>query len=275
MAQAPSDSLRSTLRKLADSYAKQYELDRFLSKGSGVVVFKPALERDGMSHGNFIEASYQQIVRNPDWGGKLKKSYGKGRNWFPPEETDVRELDSSNSSDALLMNIFCHPGMTREVIARLFGLQTAFVPQFAFRIDVHRIPVGRPSEIDMVLGSEMLVEAKLTEAGFTSVPVEKMKSYSRFAETFDAPLLRKGDSYKHYQLIRNVLAADQTNRRFTLLHDERRPDLRAAWEEVCTAIRDPGLKARCHRMTWQKVAAVCPSDLQRFLDEKYGIIVCP
>lgn len=272
MAKAPSDILRSILRELATNYAARYSLDSFASRGSKVVVFRPITERNGPRHGNFIEASYRQIAKNPDWREKLKKTYGKGRNWFPPDEVDVRELDSSNSSDALLLNIFCHPLMTPDVIARLFGLKMAVAPRFALRFVVNRIPAGRPSEIDMVFGEEMLVEAKLTEAGFTSVPVAKMECYQRFLETFDAPSLRVGSAYRHYQLIRNVLAADQSKRRFTLLIDERRPDLRAAWDEVSTAIRDPRLRKRCRPMTWQQVAAACPSDLQKFLDEKYGIV---
>lgn len=71
------------------------------------------------------------------------------------------------SSDALLMNIFCYPGLTkrRELSLRL-GTEIGDLPQFGFK---PRIPLTsgfvERTEIDMKLGP-VLFEAKLTESDF-------------------------------------------------------------------------------------------------------------
>jgi len=79
------------------------------------------------------------------------------------------ELDSVNSSDALLMNIFCHPGVVADgalspAVARLLGVEEASQPCFGIN---PRVPLrsGRldRTEIDMHLG-DLFVEAKLTLA---------------------------------------------------------------------------------------------------------------
>lgn len=78
--------------------------------------------------------------------------------------------------------------------------------------------------------------------------------------------------YGTYQLIRNVLAAHATNTSFCVIHDARRPDLREAWFQVMSAVRSAELRVRLKTLTWQELAALLPSDLQRFLDLKYGIV---
>ena len=71
------------------------------------------------------------------------------------------------SSDALLMNIFCHPGITkRKELSSILGAGMGDLPESGFK---PRIPLTsgfvERTEIDMKLGS-VLFEAKLTEADF-------------------------------------------------------------------------------------------------------------
>jgi hypothetical protein len=77
--------------------------------------------------------------------------------------------------------------------------------------------------------------------------------------------------YASYQLIRNVLAAQAHDCAFCVLCDARRPDLLQAWYEVMRCVRQVELRLRCKVLTWQELAAVLPSAVQDFLEEKYGI----
>jgi hypothetical protein len=81
------------------------------------------------------------------------------------------ELDSANSSDALLMKIFCHPdvfdGVTlAPVIAGLLGVDATSRPRFGITPGVPLLNGGVDrTEIDLQLGS-LFLEAKLTESNF-------------------------------------------------------------------------------------------------------------
>jgi hypothetical protein len=68
----------------------------------------------GRHHGNFISASYQTILKQADWRRRLQKVHSQGKRSLPKGDRIWRELDSSTSSDALLMNIFCYPGVARR-----------------------------------------------------------------------------------------------------------------------------------------------------------------
>ncbi len=78
--------------------------------------------------------------------------------------------------------------------------------------------------------------------------------------------------YASYQLIRNVLAACAERCSFCVMHDERRPDLREEWFQVMRAVKEAELRTRLKVITWQELAAFLPSELQTFLDVKYGIV---
>ena len=60
-------------------------------------------------HGNFHPASDLAISANPAWLRRLAKPHTASRRSRARNEWPWRELDSAVSSDALLMNIFCHP----------------------------------------------------------------------------------------------------------------------------------------------------------------------
>ena len=86
-----------------------------------VIVFGPENGR----HGNFFDPSYAAICRRPDWLRRFDKIHTQGRSLpkrAPGLEAETprrwRELDSSMSSDALLMNAFCAPGVAEDISVR-------------------------------------------------------------------------------------------------------------------------------------------------------------
>jgi hypothetical protein len=64
---------------------------------------------DQQRHGNFHPASYKRILNNPAWKRRLAKVHTTARKRLLSHDPDRQELDSCNSSDALLMSVFCHP----------------------------------------------------------------------------------------------------------------------------------------------------------------------
>jgi hypothetical protein len=60
---------------------------------------------DDGQHGNFHATSYRNIRSNPAWARRLTKVHTSSRKAKPRAEWRWMELDCSNSSDALLMNI--------------------------------------------------------------------------------------------------------------------------------------------------------------------------
>jgi len=58
-------------------------------------------------HGNFYPPSYRNICANAEWMRRLAKVHTSSRRASPRARWRWRELDCANSSDALLMNIFC------------------------------------------------------------------------------------------------------------------------------------------------------------------------
>lgn len=238
--------------------------------GSGV--FLP--DRERMRHGNFHPASYRAILRRSIWRRRLDKALTVSeRLAHTDDDRRLCELDSCCSSDALLMNVFCHPLARRssEVLGMLGIFETA-VPIFGWRA---RVPLAEGkfdrTEVDMKFGG-LIVEAKLTEASFESCPVARMKTYANFDRVFRlGGLPRFRGEYRCYQLLRNVLAAEAYNTSFCLLTDSRRVDLIEAWYSVLAAIRPVDLRVRCKLLTWQELSPTLPRSLRDFLRLKYGI----
>ena len=176
------------------------------------------------------------------------------------------------SSDALLMNIFCYPGVCdRHELSRFLGTEITDVPQFGYR---PRIPLPGGidrTEIDMKLGT-VLFEAKLTEGDFQVQDAAIMEKYGNLKDVFECgqlPRIKRG--YVSYQLIRNIYAAHVLDSNFCLLIDARRPDLLESWYQIVRCIRSATLRTRCKVTTWQELSFWLPSSLRRFLDLKYGI----
>ncbi len=236
-----------------------------------MIVYQPSA--CGRYHGNFISATYRAIAKRPGWRRRLEKVHAQGRRCFPAEDTPWHELDSSLSSDALLMNISCYPRIThRSEVSSLLGIEKGDAPEFGF---LPRVPLEsgamERTEIDMKLGN-VLFEAKLTEADFQAQRADLVEGYRDFTQVFDRrQLRRKRQTYLSYQLMRNILAAHALGFALCVPLDARRPDLIENLYEVLRAIQWHDLQARCKVLTWQELATGLPRALQNFLDAKYGI----
>jgi hypothetical protein len=266
-----ASSLRRELGERNRAYAARLGLATYESYGDAkVVCYAPS---DDGTHGNFLPETYRAILKNDNWRHRLQKIHSSQRYSLPKTDRRWRELDSSNSSDALLMNIFCFPETLRRTpVVRLLGVESAEL-RFGIRV---RVPFadGRldRTEVDMQLGS-LLVEAKLTENDFQNKAAEVVEQYRDFADVFDRRMLpRKLGAYACYQLIRNVLAAQAKDASFCVMLDARRPDLMESWYAVMRSVRPADLRVRCKVLTWQELAEVLPSKLRSFLHEKYGIV---
>jgi hypothetical protein len=150
-----------------------------------VIVYAP----EGRRHGNFFDAAFEAIAARPEWMRRFDKIHAQGRS-LPKAERRWRELDSSMSSDALLMNVFCTPGVAESVIVRrVLGVEGDEPPVFGWKA---RVPLasGRSdrTEVDMRLGS-LLVEAKLTEGDFQTKAAAVVEGYRDFDAVFERELL--------------------------------------------------------------------------------------
>ncbi len=228
---------------------------------------------DEGGHGNFLRASYRRIVADPLWAARLKKSYtGVAR--VPRAGDRWRgELECSGSSDALLMNVFCFPGVLRKKpVCAHMGVDPGLRPSFGVRADLpmRNGEVDR-TELDMALG-DLLVEAKLTEGGFGRASRERLLRYLDVAQVFDLEELpQTGGQFTGYQIIRGVMAALEGESRYLVLLDARRFDLQEICFRVLRAARVAEASSRFRLLTWQELAHGLPRSLQAFLTERYGI----
>ena len=266
-------ALRQELIARNSSYASLNLLPHATSYGElPVVVYQQS--ECGRHHGNFISASYRAILRRPQWTRRLQKVHTQGRRSLPAKDGLWRELDSSLSSDALLMNIFCYPGVTRRMeVCRILGIEPGSLPEFGFmpRVPLFSEAIER-TEIDMKLGN-VLFEAKLTEGDFQIQCAELVEQYRDLRDVFESRQLPRAErKYVSYQLIRNILAAHALGLDFCTLLDARRPDLIEEWFLIVRCIRSTILRARCKVLTWQELTPALPAALQRFLSAKYGIV---
>ncbi len=264
--------LHRDLNARAALYARRHGLLHEFTTGRHPSVIFGVDESGG--HGNFHPASFRAILRDPTWSVRLGKAHTLNRRAQPRADWSWRELDCAASSDALLMNIFCHPGTLASLPLRaLLGLDSGVKPRFGVRPKLERSRgLIDMTEIDMQAG-EMMVEAKLTESGFPPARPALLDRYPLWREVFDEEALpRTGNGgYAAYQLVRGVLAAEESGESFCLLTDGRRADLMQAWQHVAAAVRSSALRPRLKLLTWQELASALPEDLQAFLREKYGI----
>jgi len=162
-----------------------------------VIVFRPENGR----HGNFFDPSYAAICARPDWLRRFDKVHAQGRSLPRPEAGPQgelprrwRELDSSMSSDALLMNVFCAPGVADDASVRsMLGVAGDATPEFGWKA---RVPLknGRfdRTEVDLRWGG-LLIEAKLTEADFQTREAAIVEGYRDFEDVFDKDLLPRAE----------------------------------------------------------------------------------
>jgi hypothetical protein len=128
-----SSLLRRDLSARAHHLARTQNLLHDISPGSDPIVI---FGRDEQGrHGNFHPASYTNICANPAWLHRLAKVHTASRRSRARKDWQWMELDSANSSDALLMNIFCHPGVFNghtiaPAVANLLNIDPATQPCF-------------------------------------------------------------------------------------------------------------------------------------------------
>jgi hypothetical protein len=224
-------------------------------------------------HGNFHPLSYQRICANAEWSKRLSKVHTVSKRVRVRSDWQWKELDCACSSDALLMNIFCHPEALASAATRaLLGVDPETSPQFGFK---PRTPLQGSrkdnTEIDMKFGN-LLVEAKLTEADFQTARPNLLTRYRDFEDVFElADLPLRNERHSGYQLIRGALAAYALDSSFCVLCDGRRPDLIEDWFRILRAVKPFELRSRLKVLTWQELAATLPDDLRCFLTIKYGI----
>jgi hypothetical protein len=202
--------LRREINARAALYAHEHRLLHELSPGTQPAVLFGRDEHG--QHGNFRPETYAHICGDPEWARRLTKPHTASRRSVARKDWRWMELDAAVSSDALLMNVFCHPGVfdgTRlpPTVATLLGVPSATRPCFGIHPGVPLAPrqrttpkrraAGRTTEpvgavdrteIDLVLGS-LFVEAKLTEADFQNAAPALLERYRDLEIVFDAALL--------------------------------------------------------------------------------------
>jgi hypothetical protein len=179
----------SRLRLELNARNRRYAQGRLSVESYGnpqVIVYEP----DGELHGNFHEPAWRAICSRPEWMRRFDKVHAQAARSLPKPTHDParrwKELDSSTSSDALLMNVFCTPGVAEALAVRkMLGVDGSQAPEFGWKA---RVPLksGRfdRTEVDMRWGG-LLVEAKLTESDFQTCKSEVVEAYRDFAEVFD------------------------------------------------------------------------------------------
>ena len=299
--------LRHDLNARAAEFARERGLLHDLSPGdSPAVVFG----RDELGrHGNFHPESYVRICADPAWLRRLAKPHTASRRSRARKDWRWMELDTASSSDALLMSIFCHPQvfdgqqLAPEVAGLFEWMRIAALLRRAAGVPLHKGARGKElvdrTEIDLMLG-DLYCEAKLTESDFQTAAPALVERYRDLEAVFESLRVCLGASLSRrrcrrtsiltiprerlprrvsrpciagYQLIRNVLAAYAAEASFCLIVDARRGDLIVQWFAVLSAVHAPTFAWRLKLLTWQELAVVLPSDLQRFLEVKYGIMV--
>ena len=238
-----------------------------------------ARSEDGR-HGNFHPRAYEAICSSPEWKKRLGKVHTAHKRMRARADWKWMELDCANSSDALLMNVFCHPGVLECAGVRAtLGIAAGAVPEFGVK---PRVPLkgGRRdntegktdnTEVDMRVG-DLLVEAKLSESDFQSAKIGLVERYRDVDEVFEVEKLPvRGGRVTGYQLVRGTLAAHASGCSFCVLCDARRPELVETWYAVMRAVRSFELRCRLKLLTWQELAGVVTTELSEFLAENYGI----
>jgi hypothetical protein len=213
---------------------------------------------------NFHPDAFRIIQETPAWLERTRKPHQNVANTY--------EMQSSNSSDVLLMSIFCHPHISKwNGVRDLLGV-SVIDPVFGFKpLIAKKNGPGDTSEIDMVI-DDLFVEAKLTEEDFTQKDISVVEQYEGLTEYFHKDcLVQDGKRFDNYQIIRNILAAIQHSKRHALLCDERRPDLVGRYMETVCCLQDVDMRRKCRVIFWQEIQRASGAGLGQFLKEKYGI----
>lgn len=212
---------------------------------------------------NFCKSSFDNIKSNPAWYERTKKLHSNFND-------GTFEMQSSNSSDALLMNIFCHPKFnTWKGVNDFLNIHPEEQKIFGWNPIFDNENSEHRTEIDLKIGNHIF-ESKLTESTFTTKSVSIVENYKDFSTVFDSTLLEKSNNeYKHYQLLRNILTAYKYDFYFSILIDSTRIDLIKELLNVVIAVKDSTLRKRINFFTWQEIVDSCGKDIKDYISKKY------
>ncbi|MCK9299742.1 MAG: hypothetical protein M0P23_00010 [Bacteroidales bacterium] len=209
---------------------------------------------------SFNPDSYKNILENAEYKSRLDKVH--------PQASGFMEMQSSNSSDALLMNFFAHPRIKewkslRDLLLFFQSDEIEFGWNPLFENETTK------TEVDMKIGNQIF-EAKLTESDFTKKDLEVVLRYANVENIIDLkPFINENNEVINYQLIRNILAAEKYGYKFNLLVDETRTDLIREFYRVKMAIINKDLADQCNFYTWQEIAEAVGRDLKNYITDKY------
>lgn len=209
---------------------------------------------------SFYYKTFNNIINNHEYLNRIGKIH--------PKVPTILEMQSSNSSDALLMNIFAHPEVRNwKPIRDLLSINSDDNIEFGWNPD-HKNEKRKKTEIDVKVGNSIF-EAKLTEADFKSQHLNIVLSYVDVEKIIDLKDLTKDEIVSNYQLIRNLVTAKKYGYKFHLLIDESRTDLRNEFDKVKKSIIDKSLANSIEIITWQQISTCVSDDLKEYLTEKY------
>jgi hypothetical protein len=223
--------------------------------GAPVIVYEPEDDR----HGNFFDPAYSAIAANPGWMRRFDKVHAQAARSLPKPQLDParrwRELDSSMSSDALLMNVFCTPGVADSgALRNALGIDLEAAPIFGWKA---RVPLANGrfdrTEVDMRFGS-LLVEAKLTEVGFQTRTAAIVEAYRDFETVFDRDRLPRAEIATSRWLRASEFPEDASQEFESIVTD---PALVSA---VDTIFRPPGEPGYAAYQLIRSVLAACAAD---------------
>lgn len=257
-------------KKYADNPSRKYGYN------SGVVKAPESALIFDQTEFNFNKDSWSVIMGNDDYRFRTQKAHSSFDKTNPKAE-----MQSSNSSDALLMNIFCHPKINEwKGVKQLLQVNDLSKLTFGHEPGITLVD-GTPdgTEVDLFIQdgeTKIFCESKLTETDFVFEPLPKFERYTHFNTVFESKYLPVfNEETANYQLVRNILAAYEFNAKFYLFIDARRPDLAKSFYQTVRCIKDMDLRQRCEVFYWQDIAAFCGTELQDFLKNKYGINESP
>ncbi len=209
---------------------------------------------------NFHPETFAQILKVVGYKKRLEKQHSN--------VSDYKEMQSSNSSDALLMNLFAHPKIKEwKSLRDLIGINETDEIEFGWN-PLFENEKSRKTEIDMKIGKSIF-EAKLTETDFTQKQIEVVLTYQNVEDIIDISALTKDGIVSNYQLIRNLLAAYKYQFSLYILLDESRTDFIREFINVKNAIKDSTLSNSFHFITWQEVSNSVGQELRSYITEKY------
>ena len=209
---------------------------------------------------SFHNKSFENIIKNEKYLQRLNKIH--------PKVPTILEMQSSNSSDALLMNIFAYPEIRN---LKKFQDLLSINPKDDIEFGWNPILANEKrykTEIDVKIGNSIF-EAKLTESDFKSKNLNIVLLYEDVETILDLKALTKDEIVSNYQLVRNLVTAKKYGYKFHLLIDDSRDDLRFEFDKVKNSIIDKTLANSIELITWQQISTCVSDDLKEFLTEKY------